>query len=129
MITSARMPKRLQAAGAARMILQQDLTGERLAQEIAALVDAPGRVTRMEEASRKLARGDAAAATVDLMEELVSQLSVSQLSDKTRTQNSSGLTQTLTETETEYWFYVSYAFNTYISSASAASACPVSPRC
>jgi UDP-N-acetylglucosamine--N-acetylmuramyl-(pentapeptide) pyrophosphoryl-undecaprenol N-acetylglucosamine transferase len=61
----------LQAAGAARMVLQQELTGERLAREISALVQAPGELTQMEEASRKLARGDAAAATVDLMEELV----------------------------------------------------------
>jgi UDP-N-acetylglucosamine--N-acetylmuramyl-(pentapeptide) pyrophosphoryl-undecaprenol N-acetylglucosamine transferase len=61
----------LQAAGAARMILQQDLTGERLAQEIAALVQSPDDLTRMEEMSRKLARGDAAAATVDLMEGLI----------------------------------------------------------
>jgi UDP-N-acetylglucosamine--N-acetylmuramyl-(pentapeptide) pyrophosphoryl-undecaprenol N-acetylglucosamine transferase len=61
----------LQAAGAARMILQQDLTGERLAGEISALVKAPDELTRMEEASRKLARGDAAAAAVDLIEKLV----------------------------------------------------------
>jgi UDP-N-acetylglucosamine--N-acetylmuramyl-(pentapeptide) pyrophosphoryl-undecaprenol N-acetylglucosamine transferase len=61
----------LQAAGAARMILQQELTGERLATEITRLVSAPDEVTRMEAASRKLARGDAAVATVDLMEELV----------------------------------------------------------
>ena len=62
----------LQAGGAAHMILQQELTGERLAAEIAALVKAPDELTRMEEASRKLARGDAAATTVDLIEELVS---------------------------------------------------------
>jgi UDP-N-acetylglucosamine--N-acetylmuramyl-(pentapeptide) pyrophosphoryl-undecaprenol N-acetylglucosamine transferase len=61
----------LESAGAARMILQQDLTGEKLAQEIGALVGAPEEITKMEEASRKLARGDAAAAAVDLMEELV----------------------------------------------------------
>ncbi len=61
----------LQAAGAARMILQHELTGERLAQEISALVQSPDDLTHMEEASRKLARGDAAAAAVDLMEELV----------------------------------------------------------
>jgi UDP-N-acetylglucosamine--N-acetylmuramyl-(pentapeptide) pyrophosphoryl-undecaprenol N-acetylglucosamine transferase len=61
----------LEAAGAARMILQHDLTGERLAQEISALANAPEDLTRMEEASRKLARGDAAAAAVDLMEKLV----------------------------------------------------------
>jgi UDP-N-acetylglucosamine--N-acetylmuramyl-(pentapeptide) pyrophosphoryl-undecaprenol N-acetylglucosamine transferase len=58
-------------AGASVMVLQQDATGERLAAEIDALVRDPARVTRMEEASRKLARGDAAATTVDLMEKLV----------------------------------------------------------
>ena len=62
----------LQAAGAARMILQQDLTSERLASEITRLVTQPDEVTRMEEQSRKLARGDAAVATVDLMEEVAS---------------------------------------------------------
>jgi UDP-N-acetylglucosamine--N-acetylmuramyl-(pentapeptide) pyrophosphoryl-undecaprenol N-acetylglucosamine transferase len=61
----------LQSAGAARMILQQDLTGERLAAEITRLVQAPDELTRMEEASRRLARGDAASATVELMEKLV----------------------------------------------------------
>lgn len=61
----------LQEAGAARLILQQELTGERLAREINALVQSPDELTRMEEASRQLARGDAAAAAVDLMEELV----------------------------------------------------------
>jgi len=61
----------LQAAGAARMILQPELTGDRLTKEIAALVKEPDHLTQMEEASRKLARGDAAAAAVDLMEELI----------------------------------------------------------
>jgi UDP-N-acetylglucosamine--N-acetylmuramyl-(pentapeptide) pyrophosphoryl-undecaprenol N-acetylglucosamine transferase len=61
----------LQAAGAARMILQHELTGERLAQEIAALVQSPDELTKMEAASRKLARGDAAAAAVDLIGELI----------------------------------------------------------
>jgi UDP-N-acetylglucosamine--N-acetylmuramyl-(pentapeptide) pyrophosphoryl-undecaprenol N-acetylglucosamine transferase len=61
----------LEAAGASVLILHQDATGERLAQEIDALVRDPQRVTRMEEASRKLARGDAAATTVDLIEKLV----------------------------------------------------------
>jgi UDP-N-acetylglucosamine--N-acetylmuramyl-(pentapeptide) pyrophosphoryl-undecaprenol N-acetylglucosamine transferase len=59
-------------AGASVLILQQDATGERLAKEIDTLIREPERVTRMEEASRKLARGDAAATTVDLMEKLVS---------------------------------------------------------
>ncbi|MDT7807959.1 MAG: UDP-N-acetylglucosamine--N-acetylmuramyl-(pentapeptide) pyrophosphoryl-undecaprenol [Acidobacteriota bacterium] len=60
----------MQEAGAARMILQEELSGERLAHEIAALVADPERVTRMEEAARKLARGDAAAAAVELIERL-----------------------------------------------------------
>ncbi len=61
----------LQEAGAARMIMQPDLSGERLAQEIAALVEAPERITEMEQAVRTFARPNAAAATVDLVEELV----------------------------------------------------------
>lgn len=61
----------LQSAGAARMILQKDLTGAKLAEAITSLVETPDEITRMEEAGRKLARGDAAAATVDLMEKLI----------------------------------------------------------
>jgi len=61
----------LQAAGAARMILQQELSGRRLADEINSLLARPEGIDRMEIASRKLARRDAAKATVDLMEELV----------------------------------------------------------
>jgi UDP-N-acetylglucosamine--N-acetylmuramyl-(pentapeptide) pyrophosphoryl-undecaprenol N-acetylglucosamine transferase len=61
----------LKAAGAARMILQQNLTGKRLGGEIALLLEAPEQLTEMEEAARRLARGDAAAAAVDLMEKLV----------------------------------------------------------
>ena len=61
----------LKADGAARMILQRDLTGAGLAKEIENLVHLPGEVRKMEEASRKLARGDAAAAVVNLIEELV----------------------------------------------------------
>lgn len=60
----------LQTAGAARMILQEELTGERLAREISALVEAPEELKRMQQASRQLARGDAAQATVELMEQL-----------------------------------------------------------
>jgi UDP-N-acetylglucosamine--N-acetylmuramyl-(pentapeptide) pyrophosphoryl-undecaprenol N-acetylglucosamine transferase len=60
-------------AGAAHMILQKDLTGEQLAREIATLVNAPAELTKMEEQSRKLARGDAAAVIVDLIEELIKQ--------------------------------------------------------
>lgn len=59
-------------AGGARMILQDDLTGERLAKEIIALVDLPDEITQMELNSRKLARKDAAATAVDLIERVVS---------------------------------------------------------
>jgi len=61
----------LQSAGASRMILQHELSGERLAAEIEKLVREPEDLNHMEEASRKLAHGDAAAAAVDMMEELV----------------------------------------------------------
>jgi UDP-N-acetylglucosamine--N-acetylmuramyl-(pentapeptide) pyrophosphoryl-undecaprenol N-acetylglucosamine transferase len=57
--------------GAAIMMLQQDLSGERLAHEIARLARDPERITAMERASRKLSRGDAAAAVVDLIEKLI----------------------------------------------------------
>jgi UDP-N-acetylglucosamine--N-acetylmuramyl-(pentapeptide) pyrophosphoryl-undecaprenol N-acetylglucosamine transferase len=60
----------LEAAGAARMILQENLSGDRLAAAIEKLVQAPEELSRMEEASRKLAHGDAAAAAVDMIEEL-----------------------------------------------------------
>ena len=61
----------LEAEGAAKMILQQDLSGGRLAQEIEKLVQSPDIIRNMESASRKLARGNAAAAAVDLIEELI----------------------------------------------------------
>lgn len=61
----------LQRAGAARMIMQDELSGERLAREIGELIDKPDEITRMESAGRKLARRDAAKATVDMLEELI----------------------------------------------------------
>jgi UDP-N-acetylglucosamine--N-acetylmuramyl-(pentapeptide) pyrophosphoryl-undecaprenol N-acetylglucosamine transferase len=60
----------LQAAGAARMILQEHLSGERLAKEINDLAQAPREVYRMEQASHHLAHGDAAKSAVDLIEGL-----------------------------------------------------------
>ena len=60
----------LEAAGASRMVLQKDLSGERLAKEIRVLVQAPEEVSRMEKASRTMAHGDAASAVVDMIEEL-----------------------------------------------------------
>src|SRR6201988_4776884 len=61
----------LQAAGAGRMIVQQELSGERLGKEINALVQAPEQLDQMEKASRKLAHGDAAVTAVALIEGLV----------------------------------------------------------
>jgi UDP-N-acetylglucosamine--N-acetylmuramyl-(pentapeptide) pyrophosphoryl-undecaprenol N-acetylglucosamine transferase len=61
----------LQSAGAARMILQEELSGARLATEIAGLIDQPDEITRMAAAGRKLARRDAARVTVDLVEGLI----------------------------------------------------------
>ena len=62
----------LEAAGASRMILQKDLGGERLATEIRVLLQSPQDLDRMEEASRGLAHGDAAATVVNLIEQLIS---------------------------------------------------------
>jgi UDP-N-acetylglucosamine--N-acetylmuramyl-(pentapeptide) pyrophosphoryl-undecaprenol N-acetylglucosamine transferase len=60
----------LERAGAARMILQRDLSGESLANEIRSLIDAPEKISAMEAAAKKLARRDAAEVTVDLIENL-----------------------------------------------------------
>jgi UDP-N-acetylglucosamine--N-acetylmuramyl-(pentapeptide) pyrophosphoryl-undecaprenol N-acetylglucosamine transferase len=60
----------LEKAGAARMILQKDLTGAKLATEIDKLMDSPETISAMETAAKKLGKADAAAATVDLIEEL-----------------------------------------------------------
>jgi UDP-N-acetylglucosamine--N-acetylmuramyl-(pentapeptide) pyrophosphoryl-undecaprenol N-acetylglucosamine transferase len=61
----------LEAEGAARMILQQDLGVARLAHELEMLIQSPDEISKMEVASRKLARGDAAAAAVDLIQDLI----------------------------------------------------------
>ena len=63
----------LEAVGAAKVVLQQNLSGARLAEEISTLVNAPAKLSEMEQAARKLARGDSAAAAVDLIEELIEQ--------------------------------------------------------
>ena len=60
----------LQTAGAARMILQSELNGERLANEIMEFINAPEKIGEMEKAAKKLARIDAAEATVKLIYEL-----------------------------------------------------------
>lgn len=60
----------LERAGAARMILQADLSPDVLAREISDLADSPDKITEMETAARDLARQDAAEATVDIIEQL-----------------------------------------------------------
>ncbi|MBA2493483.1 MAG: undecaprenyldiphospho-muramoylpentapeptide beta-N-acetylglucosaminyltransferase [Acidobacteria bacterium] len=56
--------------GAARMILQKDLSSESLAKEIINLIESPEKITAMEKAAKKLAKADAAEVTVDIIENL-----------------------------------------------------------
>lgn len=56
--------------GAAKMILQSDLTGESLATAIKGLVEDPEMITSMETAAKSMAREDAAEKTADIIEEL-----------------------------------------------------------
>jgi UDP-N-acetylglucosamine--N-acetylmuramyl-(pentapeptide) pyrophosphoryl-undecaprenol N-acetylglucosamine transferase len=56
----------VERAGAGRMILQAELTPERLAQELLWLARDPQQLSRMAEASKKLGHPDAAAHVVDL---------------------------------------------------------------
>jgi UDP-N-acetylglucosamine--N-acetylmuramyl-(pentapeptide) pyrophosphoryl-undecaprenol N-acetylglucosamine transferase len=70
-IEQQRNAEALRDAGAATMILQTELTGERLAEEIAKLIDDPEEITRREQAARRLAKPDAAAVAVDMIEKLV----------------------------------------------------------
>jgi UDP-N-acetylglucosamine--N-acetylmuramyl-(pentapeptide) pyrophosphoryl-undecaprenol N-acetylglucosamine transferase len=57
----------LEAAGAARVLEERELTGESLAQAIVGLVERPECLTAMDQASRRLGRADAAARVVDLL--------------------------------------------------------------
>lgn len=57
-------------AGAAKMMLQVDLSGETLAREIADLVGSPEKLTSMEKSAKALAREDAAEVTADMIEAL-----------------------------------------------------------
>jgi UDP-N-acetylglucosamine--N-acetylmuramyl-(pentapeptide) pyrophosphoryl-undecaprenol N-acetylglucosamine transferase len=60
----------MQNAGAAKMLVQDRLTPELLAATLTELAASPDEIASMEKAARKLAREDAAAATVDIIEEL-----------------------------------------------------------
>lgn len=57
-------------AGAARMMLQDALTGESLARELAELIDSPDKISSMERSAKAMARQDAADVTVDIIEQL-----------------------------------------------------------
>lgn len=57
----------LEAAGAARMLEEKDLSGESVAAAVRALVEGPGRIAAMEEAARRVGRPDAAARVADLL--------------------------------------------------------------
>jgi UDP-N-acetylglucosamine--N-acetylmuramyl-(pentapeptide) pyrophosphoryl-undecaprenol N-acetylglucosamine transferase len=60
----------MQEAGAARLIPQEELTPERLTNEIFALLDQPRSITNMEHRARELARPRAVEDIVDLLEDL-----------------------------------------------------------
>ena len=60
----------MQNAGAARMIVQDQLSPESLANILTELANSPKEIDDMEKAARKLAREDAAEATVNIIEEL-----------------------------------------------------------
>jgi UDP-N-acetylglucosamine--N-acetylmuramyl-(pentapeptide) pyrophosphoryl-undecaprenol N-acetylglucosamine transferase len=57
----------LEAAGAARMIEEKELTGERLAAAVTDILSDPGRLAAMEDASRASSRPDAASRVADLL--------------------------------------------------------------
>jgi len=60
----------LERGGAAKMILQKNLSGDALAKTISDLIAAPDKLVEMSAAARKLAKKDAAEATVNIIEEL-----------------------------------------------------------
>jgi UDP-N-acetylglucosamine--N-acetylmuramyl-(pentapeptide) pyrophosphoryl-undecaprenol N-acetylglucosamine transferase len=61
----------LERQGAARCVLQSELTPERLVEEISQLIENPARLAAMAEASRRLAHVEAAQKIVDLAYEIV----------------------------------------------------------
>jgi UDP-N-acetylglucosamine--N-acetylmuramyl-(pentapeptide) pyrophosphoryl-undecaprenol N-acetylglucosamine transferase len=57
----------LEAQGAARVVLERQLTGDSLARAVADLLGAPETLTEMGAAARRLGRPDAAARVADLL--------------------------------------------------------------
>ena len=74
-LEQTRNAEALKNGGAARMIHQDELTGEGLAREIVSLINSPEQITVMEKAARRMARRDAAEAAVDLIENVRRQTS------------------------------------------------------
>jgi UDP-N-acetylglucosamine--N-acetylmuramyl-(pentapeptide) pyrophosphoryl-undecaprenol N-acetylglucosamine transferase len=66
-----RNAEELLRAGAARLIPESELSGDRLAREILALIDHPARLVELGTRARELARPHAAEKIVDLIEEVV----------------------------------------------------------
>ncbi len=58
----------MEAAGAARLVMDRDLDGERLVGEVEAFMDRPGELTAMEEAARGRARRGAVGKVADRLE-------------------------------------------------------------
>jgi UDP-N-acetylglucosamine--N-acetylmuramyl-(pentapeptide) pyrophosphoryl-undecaprenol N-acetylglucosamine transferase len=58
----------MEAAGAARMVEEKDLRGDVLARVVAEVLEPPGRLQAMEDASRRLGRPQAASRVADLLE-------------------------------------------------------------
>jgi UDP-N-acetylglucosamine--N-acetylmuramyl-(pentapeptide) pyrophosphoryl-undecaprenol N-acetylglucosamine transferase len=61
----------MQKHGAVRVILQSDLDGKRLAEELTGLLSDPEKIGSMGTAARHMSRPDAARATVDIIESLI----------------------------------------------------------
>lgn len=60
----------MQSAGAARLVEDRELTGERMFEELRSMLDGPARLAEMERAARELARPGAARRAADVLEEL-----------------------------------------------------------
>jgi UDP-N-acetylglucosamine--N-acetylmuramyl-(pentapeptide) pyrophosphoryl-undecaprenol N-acetylglucosamine transferase len=60
----------MQAAGGARLVLDDDWNGRRMVEEIERLLESPATLEEMEQAARTLARPGAAALAADRLEEL-----------------------------------------------------------
>ena len=58
----------MEKAGAVRVIVQSELTPQRLAEEIRELMANPATLENMEASARRLARPDAAACIADMVE-------------------------------------------------------------